>query len=183
MRVGRHETSASFESKLDLTPLIDCIFQLILFLVLTSQITVQAEEVELPFALEGKEIGEDKQEVPPLIVNVVRVDKPGEERFGRIVFGGRVYEDDDARKPNPLTAQQKLGMELKKEAEYDAAPRPMGRGRGWEAGPGGRSLSKLSVIVRADKGVRSEYIRTVFMSCQEAAIYRIKVSSTMPTPQ
>lgn len=47
-------SGVNFESKMDMTPLIDCIFQLILFLVLTSQINVQTEEVELPFALEGR---------------------------------------------------------------------------------------------------------------------------------
>lgn len=166
----------TFESKLDMTPLIDCIFQLILFLVLTSQITIQAEEVELPFALEGKEADKEGQaldEVPPLLINVVRVkSRPGEEgeRLGEIVFNG-------IRLGN---SQEKLQKELKREVDYDASP--LGRGRGFEPGPGGRPLSKLSVLVRADKGVRSEYIRTIFMACQAVGIYRVRVSTTTPQP-
>jgi len=33
-------SGGSFENRMDMTPLIDCIFQLILFLVLTTQLTV-----------------------------------------------------------------------------------------------------------------------------------------------
>lgn len=165
----------TFESKLDMTPLIDCIFQLILFLVLTSQITIQAEEVELPFALEGKDPKEEGkvEEVPPLIVNVVRLPTKGSqegERLGEIVYNGLRFGN----------SEEKLKKELQKEVDWDASPQ--GRNRGFEVGPGGRSLSKLSVLVRADKGVRSEYIRTIFMACQGVGIYRVRVSSTTPTP-
>jgi biopolymer transport protein ExbD len=155
---------------MDMTPLIDCIFQLILFLVLTSQISIQAEEVDLPFALEGKEADKIKDEVPPLILNVVvdRKATPGEERKGMIVFNGNDYGND----------QQKLVKELRQEVVYDATE--IGRNRGYEVGPG-RNLSKLSALVRADKSVRAEYIRTIFMACQEVGIWRVRVSSTLPT--
>jgi biopolymer transport protein ExbD len=174
MKIGP-KGGVNFESKLDMTPLIDCIFQLILFLVLTSQITIQAEEVELPFALEGKEPDKEgkAEEVPPLIINVVRVkSRPGEEgeRLGEIVYSGLRFGN----------SEEKLKKELKKEVDFDASP--LGKGRGFEAGPGGRPLSKLSVLVRADKGVRSEYIRTIFMACQAVGIYRVRVSTTSPQP-
>ena len=38
MKLQRHE--ADFESKMDMTPLIDCVFLLIMFFILTTQITV-----------------------------------------------------------------------------------------------------------------------------------------------
>jgi hypothetical protein len=167
-------SSGSFESKMDMTPLIDCIFQLILFLVLTSQINVQLEEVDLPFALEGKEADKVKEEVAPIIINVKRVkaDTPAQvgERKGDILYQGIRFGNDG----------KKLAQELRREVAFDAGPQ--GRNRGMEAGPGGRPLSKLSVLVRADKGVRGEYLRTIFLACQEAAIYRIRFSSTTPTP-
>lgn len=173
MRVSK-KSAVSFETKMDMTPLIDCIFQLILFLVLTSQINVQVEEVDLPFALEGKSMEENKEAVPPLLVNVRLARSrtaPGERR-GEIVFNGKEYGNDE----------KKLFEELQREASYDAADPPRGRGRGWEAGPGGKSLSKLAVLVRADRNVAGEYIRTVFMACQKANIYRIRVSAMSPSP-
>jgi biopolymer transport protein ExbD len=168
MKMGAH-FGVNFESKMDMTPLIDCIFQLILFLVLTSQINIQAADVDLPFALEGKESDKIKDEVPPLIVNVVRRTKGTAEerakRLGDIIYGGNIYD------------QKKLTAELKKEVYSDAVTL---RKRGYEVGPAGKQLSKLAVLVRADKDVRSEYIRTIFMACQEAGIYRVRVSSTTP---
>ncbi len=161
----------SFEQKMDMTPLIDCIFQLILFLVLTSQITIQTEDVDLPFALEGKEAKPGESEVPPLIVNVVRERMPEKkgQRMGYIVYGGNRVDG------------KKLAQELKREAAYAAGPKPGGRGRGYDtAGAGGVNLSKLAVLVRADRGVQSQYIRTVFESCMQAGIWRLKVSTVQP---
>jgi hypothetical protein len=34
--------------------------------------------------------------------------------------------------------------------------------------------------MRADQGVQSQYIRTVFESCMQAGIWRLKVSSVQP---
>lgn len=170
--VRRQSGASSFESKMDLTPLIDCIFQLILFLVLTSQITVQAEEVELPFALEGKEQDElGEGERAPLLVNVV-LDRRKPDRAGQIVFAGKQFDNNE----------KALADELLKEVRYDAEPPPRGLGRGYEIASGGNQLSKLIVLVRADRNVRAEYVRTVFMACQKVGIYKIRVSSTTPQP-
>ncbi len=172
MRIGR---DGGAETKMDMTPLIDCIFQLILFLVLTTQITVQAEDVTLPFALEGVDPDKVREEVPPVLVNVVLAKgREGEPQGGRgeIVCGGR-------RLGNDVKA---LAAVLRQEVIRDAEPPPRGKGRGYEPGPGGRQLSKLAVIVRADQNVRGEYIRTVFSACGEVGIYRIRVSSTLPSP-
>ena len=173
MKLAAHGSGASsFESKIDLTPLIDCIFQLILFLVLTSQITVQAEEVALPFALEGKPEDEIRGgDRAPLLINVV-LDPRKPDRQGQIVFNGQLLGNDQA----------KLKALLQKEVIWDAEPPPLGLDRGYEPGPGNISLSKLTVLVRADKDVRAEYIRTIFMACQEVGIYRVRVSSTTPQP-
>lgn len=170
MKLSKSSEGQNFESKMDMTPLIDCIFQLILFLVLTSQIAIQTEDVDLPFALEAKESKPGENEVPPLIVNVVRDRQPAKkgERSGLIRYGGNTY------------TVKRLTEELQREAAYDAQPRPQGRGRGWEPGPGGKNLSKLSVLLRADKGVKAEYIRHVFEACMSAGIWRLKVAAVLP---
>ena len=158
---------------IDMTPLIDCVFLLILFFILTTQITVQIEEVDLPVALEGEPPETSNPNiVQPLLINVVR-DRQGlarnrGERAGFLRFNG-----------DTLT-EKELAQKLIGEAAWDAAPRPRGRGRGWETSPGGQKLSKLSVLVRADRGVRAEFTRHVFQACAKAGIYKIKVSSVSP---
>jgi len=162
------QSGGKVENKVDMTPLIDIIFQLILFLVLTSQITVKMEDVDLPFALEGKEVKPGAEEVAPLIVNIVRyaLASAEGERAGSIVFDGNKLD------------KKGLTAELQKEARYDASE--SGRNRGWEPLPGGRRLSKLSVLVRADRGVRAEYLREVWQACMDAGIYKVKMSTVQP---
>ncbi|MBI4601909.1 MAG: biopolymer transporter ExbD [Planctomycetes bacterium] len=170
MRLGGPGTS--FETRLDMTPLIDCIFQLILFLVLTTQLSVRAEDVDLPAAREGKEPRHGGEASPPLVVSIARErgDAGAAERAGRLALDGR-----------RLSAAE-LRSELAKEARYDALPPPQGRGRGREDGPGGLKLSRLSVIVRADRGVRAQHLKEVFEACVEAGIYKVKISTETPQP-
>ncbi|MGQ9589683.1 MAG: ExbD/TolR family protein [Planctomycetota bacterium] len=173
MRIGRDGGSGRFGTKMDMTPLIDCIFQLILFLVLTTQITIQVEDVTLPFALEGLDPDKVKEEVPPVLVNVVLKKRDPSDtgpRRAEIVYAGERLGND----------RRAVSARLRREVEQDAEPPPRGKGRGYEPGPGGRSLSKLALIIRADKDVPSEYIRTVFEACGDVGIYRVRVSSTVP---
>ncbi len=158
---------------IDMTPLIDCVFLLILFFILTTQITVQIEDVDLPVALEGEpQETSNPNVVQPLLISVIRdIQGPGknrDKRAGLVRFNG-----------DTLT-EKELTEKLRREAVYDAEPRPRGRGRGYETSPGGQKLSKLSVLVRADKDVRAEFTRHVFQACAKAGIYKVKVSSVDP---
>ena len=155
---------------IDMTPLIDIVFLLILFFILTAQITIQIEEVELPVALEGEEQETSNANVvQPLLISVVRdLELPAKERAGLLRFGGDTW------------TEKKLAARLLFEAKYDADPPPNGRGRSRETSPGGQPLSKLSVLVRADRSVRAEFTRHVFQACAKAGIYKIKVSTVDP---
>ncbi len=170
MKVKHHEPA---NCDIDMTPLIDIVFLLILFFILTTQITVQIEEVALPVALEGEEQETSNPNVvQPLLISVVRdpqgLAKNRGERAGLLRFNG-----------DTLT-EKELTEKLRREAVYDAAPRPRGRGRGYETSPGGQKLSKLSVRVRSDRGVRAEFTRHIFQACAQAGIYKIKVSTVNP---
>jgi len=153
---------------MDLTPLIDCVFLMILFFLLTTEITVQLEDVELPFALEGKQKKKAAELTAPLIINVKLAENAAEPRAGVIVFDSRELD------------QAELAKELGGEARYDAQPVPNGRGRGWERTQDGSQVSKLEVVVRADRRVRSAALREVFAACSEAKIYKVQVSSMQP---
>ena len=161
----RKRSDDNFETKMEMTPMIDCVFLLIMFFILTTQITVNIEDVVLPFSREGKQDAEkDTGEVTLLILNV-RKNRDGErdQRLGEIVFKGKVYD-----------TKQLLQM-LKDEAEYDASPQ--GRGRDWEPGPNGSKLSQLEILIRYDRSVKSEYLRTIFEQCQKAGIYKLKLAT------
>ena len=161
----RKRSDDNFETKMEMTPMIDCVFLLIMFFILTTQITVNIEDVVLPFSREGKQDAEkDTGEVTLLILNV-RKNRDGErdQRLGEIVFKGKTYDP-----------KQLLQM-LKDEAEYDASPQ--GRGRDWEPGPNGSKLSQLEILIRYDRSVKSEYLRTIFEQCQKAGIYKLKLAT------
>lgn len=171
MKLKAHEPE---ECDVDMTPLIDCVFLLILFFILTTKITVQIEEVDLPIALEGEQQETSNPDVvQPLIISVIRdlqgIARDRGERAGLLRFDGETV------------TEKQLTEKLTREANYDREPPPKGRGRGFETSPvGGQRLSKLAVLVRADKDVRAEFIRHVFQACARAGIYKVKVSSVEP---
>lgn len=148
--------------KMDLTPMIDCVFLLIMFFILTTQITVNIEDVVLPFSLEGKPDREEDADVTMLILNV-RKNRDIGNRVGEIVYKGRILDTKQLREM------------LQEEAEYDASPE--GRGREWEPGPNGSKLSQLEILIRYDRSVKSEYLRTIFEQCQKSGIYKLKLAT------
>lgn len=159
----------NFETKMEMTPLIDCVFLLIMFFILTTQITVKIEDVTLPFAEEGKQADPEDTTSVALVINVPRDETATQttSRRGKIVYEG-----------DRLNAEE-LHRVLLKEVAYDAAPKPRGRGRAKEPGPGELELSQLEVLIRYDKDVQAEHLRTIFQECQKVGIYKLKLA-TMP---
>ena len=165
----RKRTTHDFDTKMDLTPMIDCVFLLIMFFILTPQITVNIEEVTLPFALEGKPEKRDTTAAVMLIMNVRKSQADdAASRAGEIVYQGKVLNT------------QTLRAMLDDEVAYDAAPPPRGRGRAKEVGPNNVQLSQLEILIRYDKHVKSEYLRTIFEQCQKAGVYKLKLATTQP---
>ena len=165
----RKSSDHNFETKMELTPMIDCVFLLIMFFILTTQITVNIEQVTLPFALEGEPEKRENTTDVMLIMNVrLSSAEDAPARAGEIVYQGR-----------ELNAKQLREM-LDAEVAYDAAPPPRGRGRAKEVGPNNVQLSQLEILIRYDKHVRSEYLRTIFEQCQKAGVYKLKLATTQP---
>ena len=105
----RKRSDDNFETKMEMTPMIDCVFLLIMFFILTTQITVNIEDVVLPFSREGKQ-DEEKDTGETMLILNVRKNRDGErdQRLGEVVYKGKVYDT------------KQLGQMLKAEAEYDA---------------------------------------------------------------
>jgi len=170
MRKKRQE---EFDVKMEMTPLIDCVFLLIMFFILTTQITVNIEELTLPFSLEGKPQKTGASENTMLLLNVVQArsggDEAKKERRGEIRFGGKKLDSEG------------LKAELAKEVEIDALPKSQGgRGRPKEDGPNNIKLSQLEILIRYDREVRAEYLREIFEKCQEVGVYKLKIATMQP---
>jgi biopolymer transport protein ExbD len=154
----RKHRRPSFETKIDMTSMIDLTFLLVIFFVLTSSFTtLNLEDVTLPVALSARE-----QEKPPEGVIIINVKKTSDAtREGKIVFDGTDQTPEsleNALKNEVLVHAEQYGPEIHE----------------------GQRLSKLEVLVRADEGVQSKYIRDVFMACQKQGLYRLKISSLQP---
>ena len=163
----RKKTDFLFEEKMDMTPLIDCVFLLILFFILTTEITMTQEDVNLPFALEGKTSDELAALDTTVTISVVRNHDSEERGAGEIKYKGEVVDFNG------------LIEVLRKEVQYDA----YGRGRAPEAvANSNKKLSQVKVLIRADKDVNAEFLRTIFHACEKVdpAIYKIEISSEEP---
>jgi hypothetical protein len=120
--------------------------------------TLNLEDVVLPVAIKSDEMGEDLT----LIINIPK--RNDVTREGEIVFNGQKQTQDSLK--------EALQLEVTVDEHR----------RGTEPPPvaGGLPLSKLEVLVRPDEGVRGEYLRQVFVACQQVGIYKVKISSLQP---
>ncbi|HLU47675.1 MAG TPA: biopolymer transporter ExbD [Planctomycetota bacterium] len=163
----RSRREEEYQQKLDMTPLIDAVFLLIMFFILTSQITVDVEEVALPFGLEGKS-DEGGNPDTVVVLNVRLATEQNERGDGEIVYRGEVL--------TPKTLRETLQNEV----DFDASE--LGRGRTPEV-EGQNKLSQVKVRIRADKLAKAEYVREIFQACAEVnpKIYKVEVSVEQPS--
>ena len=160
MKHKKKHLEKEHESKADFTPMIDLVLILVMFFVVTSTFTsLNLEDVLLPMANASADMGEER-----IVIINVREKKDATSREGEIVYNGEVQ--------TPETLQRELDLEVKVDA----------RKRGMEESPveGGQPLSKLEVLVRADQGVRGEYLRQIFVACQRVGIYKMKLGALQP---
>lgn len=159
-----------FEEKMDMTPLIDAVFLLIMFFLLTTRITVDLEEVDLPVALEANPEEEKGRKESTVVLNVRLKTQATERGEADIVHAGKEL------------GKSELIDVLQREVDYDAAPPPHGRGRAPEE-MGDTKLSQVKVRVRCDRNAKAEYVRTIFEACAEVdpKIYKVEVSAEQPS--
>lgn len=154
------------EPKTDITPMIDIVFNLIIFFMIVSELSnLTVEQLELPFAdraEKAKPGGGEKDKI--LQVNVM----PN----GIAKIRGQAFTGDPKLKGKYPWLQEFLEIEA---AGYDREPP--------EPGQPGTPPSALRVNIRADKEVRFQYVQNVFDACVRNGIYKTSIGATQDEPK
>ena len=141
---------------MDMTPMIDIVFLLIVFFMVVTELTVQQAEVILPVASEAT-VEEPQPGSRILFVNV-SFDSEGKEVI-QLMNG-------------PAMTTEQLTLALRQEAEayglYEDNP----------ANPDPRArLSRIEVTIRCDQGAESGNIHKIFGACSKARIYKVRCAA------
>lgn len=152
------------DAKLNLTPMIDMTFLLVVFFMVT--IDLQQKEfrpVELPYATQGVEDKEDTGEIKRLIINLT---SEGLVAFKKYEFS--LQSEDPAVQ---ATALVQLKRELKAliQMQGQKALEPDGS-------------SKVPVLVHADWGTQWKYVQWVMQACADENIQIYKIHFAVRKP-
>jgi len=160
----------------DMTPMIDCVFQVIIFFMLTVDFTNRAvEALELPKALTAKE---DK--TPPnerLMVNLVH--EPDGE------CDELKYDNNkNLLKPCRVERHWKIKVDGKpyQPAELEALLiKEGGKYQGREPSHDGKlGISNRPLMIRCDAGGIYKLLEKVFTACARARIWKIEIGASKP---
>lgn len=136
------------EVTMDLTPMIDCVFLLLIFFMIITEITqADIEQLELPQAKAAKP--DDKPPPERLVINIIK-QNPNDpnERSGLIKIKGRQYS----------LGQKELADLMRHEAD------PAGDGSGRKNNdPAG--VSERPLLIRCDRRVEYQYFQQILMLC------------------
>jgi len=151
------------DGEADLTPMIDMVFQLIIFFIVVSDFSSsQLEPLTLPIAIKADTDFKEKNKDRIIFVNVL---PDGKIMIDRHVFGG----------PDPRNPGQDLPYKILKnhiQIEADLA------GMEENKESPGKQVSKLRVIIRADKDSRYKYVQQVFRACAENRVFKTVIHAT-----
>lgn len=154
------------EPKVDITPMIDIVFNLIIFFMIVSELSnLTVEQLELPFADRAEKAKPGASDTGKILqVNVMPT--------GIVKIRGQAYTGDPKLKGKYPWLQEFLEIEA---AGYDReAPEP---------GQQGTPPSALRVNIRADKEVRFQYVQQVFDACVRNGIYKTSIGATQDEPK
>ena len=144
-------------TEMNMTPMIDIVFQLIIFLMLANDLSrKEIEELELPEALHATEDKGDKEKYR-IIVNLMK-------------------NDGDA----PPTLKVR-GMEMDLNAFQQYLRPEADRNRE----PEDPKASELFILVRADRRSRWQDVQWVMQACADPAVrvYKLQFATTDPTQE
>jgi len=150
--------------KMDMTPMIDVVFQLIIFFILTMTVTNQnLKDVVLPTALTA--VDEPKNEEDVYMMHIYNDQSSRGDEIPPSAGWHLTAPDTQAR----LTTVQDVAGEL--------ASKVAAHGKKDENG-----MSKLTLLIRGDMRAPSHFFAVVLGACQDerVKIFRIQVSISPP---
>jgi len=159
------------EPKPELTPMIDIVFNLIIFFMIVSDLSnLTVEDLQLAYA--------DQAQKPPPATGAEAIERVLQinvmERDGLIKVRGAAYTTDAK-----LIAQQKLPS-LAKLLEIEATGYE--REEAEASAPGALPPSKMRVNIRADKDGAFQRVQEVFDACMRNGIYKTSLAATKDDP-
>ncbi len=164
----KSRVSQEADPAVDLTPMIDIVFNLIIFFMIVSELSnLTVEQIQLPFANHAEKVvpgGGGGDEAKVLQINVM----PG----GLIKIRGAAYTTVPELKNEYPWLASFLEIEA---AAYEREPP--------EPGQQGTPPSALRVNIRADKEVQFKFVQQVFDACVKNGIYKTSVAATQDDPK
>ncbi len=150
----------SEDAKMDMTPMIDCVFLLLIFFVLVIDLSQQdLEDLVLPKA---EFIEPDDQ--PPAARPIINI-----MQDGRVVYRGNCYYDP-TRAPDDWSKLRALLVSFKDEIAKDKTERVVG----------GRTIEVVNdpILIRADKWTEWHFVAKVMEHCSppEAAFWKLELA-------
>ncbi len=150
---------------LDLTPMIDCVFQLILFFMLVTDMSQKdLEELYLPKAAQALADEPDPAEIRP----VVNITADGTILMRRRIYYDPLRDDNFAALREHLT---QLSQQMPREALDPQAP-------------AGRRVmvAKSPLLIRADQATPAKYIQKVMEICGSTGIqiWKVELGAALP---
>ena len=153
----------SEDAKLNMTPMIDITFLLVVFFMLTIDLSSKEfKPVELPYASEGAEDKEEPDEVKRFVINL---DAKGEVSFKTYVFN--LSSEDPGEADDAIIALK------------DALRRVHGKDATLIEPDG---ASKVPVMVHADWGAKWKYVQWIMQACADPAIKIYKIQFAVKKP-
>jgi len=149
----RKSAAAPADVSLNMTPMIDVVFNLLIFFMVITEMTQrEIEELALPrseAAIEDDGVSQFER----VIINVVKADDWAETREVRVRIAGREYDWRQLR-----------------EFLYIAAERSM---------PSAKEPSEVPVLIRCDKEIRWREVQWIMQACADSAIrmYRLEFAT------
>jgi biopolymer transport protein ExbD len=150
------------EAHINLTPMIDVTFQLIIFFMLVSELTnMTMLNVTLPVAPNAEELKEPENPLQKRVIINITAD-------GEIAFGTHDFVPGKGEK-----LLENLVDRLRLEAEA--------RQELWSKNTqgGGKRVSELKLFVRCDREVDAKYFLYVMHACNQVPLYKVDVGTKL----
>ena len=157
-------------TKFDMTPMIDCTFQLIIFFILTmTMVNQNLKDVMLPTALEA--VDEKVDEVGVYMLHIYNRDLK-RDRDTPKPEGWEITTPKSRADQHITTVEQLVAVLERAKADYGK----------FKDGTGGIKLSELTVLVRGDMRAPSHYFAVILAACSDrrVAIHKVQLSIAPP---